>query len=117
MQAPATHRVVRVKRAEPFRSEVVTADIVRLAQQNVQRDVVQVQVIGRVVLVRHLAPLILHLVPRAAEVLADRAVVHHAAALLEADRVSAAAAEASVVHREVAVATETQVRASILIAL
>ena len=113
MQAPATHRVVRVKRAEPFRSEVVTADIVRLAQHRVA---VQVAVIGREV-APHRALLALHLAPQVEAVLEVHVAVRHVEALLEADRVSAAAAEASVVHREVAVATETQVRASILVAL
>ena len=111
MQAPATHRVVRVKRAEPYRSEVVMADIVRLAPLNVKRDVVQVQVIDRVALVPHLAPLVLHLVPRVEAVLEVLVVAASAA-----DRVLEAAAEASVVHREVVVATETQARALISIA-
>ena len=110
MQAHATHRVARVKRAEPYRSEVVTADIVRLVPLNVLQDVVQVQVIDRVVLARHLAPQVV-------AVLEARAVVHRAVALSAADQVSAAVVAADSGALADAGATRILARASTSIAL
>ena len=113
MQAPATHRVVRVKRAEPFRSEVVTADIVRLAPHRVA---VQVAVIGREV-APHRALLALHLAPQVEADLEVHVAVRHVEARLEDARVSAVAEEADLEALADAGAIRIPARTSILAAL
>ena len=113
MQVHATQRVGRTKRAEPFRSEVVTADIVRLAPHRVAE---QVAVIGREV-APHRALLVLHLAPQVEADLEALVAVRHVEARLEHARVSAVAVEADLEALADAGAIGIPARTSILVAL